>query len=220
MAKMKELSKDVRDKIVDLHKAGMGYKTIAKQLEQGKITAGPSTAVIIGGIIGGVLLLAIIGAVIILVRKRKQNAENRDGPPKHKPPPPVKAGSSTEMGSGGNTQHGRPNLVGGSNIDSIASSKSSRRRPTGRGANVIKGNSSEQGPRCSYSSSRMCYYSRLQRPAGQLIYCSNSVHIQWAKPKAGGGADPDATASPEPERVGRVSMAAAMGSQRGGTTGG
>ncbi|KAK6305795.1 hypothetical protein J4Q44_G00245750 [Coregonus suidteri] len=28
----KELSKDVRDKIVDLHKAGMGYKTIAKQL--------------------------------------------------------------------------------------------------------------------------------------------------------------------------------------------
>ncbi len=33
MAKNKELSKDVRDKIVDLHKAGMGYKTIAKQLE-------------------------------------------------------------------------------------------------------------------------------------------------------------------------------------------
>ncbi len=32
MAKAKELSKDVRDKIVDLHKAGMGYKTIAKQL--------------------------------------------------------------------------------------------------------------------------------------------------------------------------------------------
>ncbi|KAK6319545.1 hypothetical protein J4Q44_G00107560 [Coregonus suidteri] len=32
MAKTKELSKDVRDKIVDLHKAGMGYKTIAKQL--------------------------------------------------------------------------------------------------------------------------------------------------------------------------------------------
>ncbi|KAK6319982.1 hypothetical protein J4Q44_G00090890 [Coregonus suidteri] len=31
MAKTKELSKDVRDKIVDLHKAGMGYKTIAKQ---------------------------------------------------------------------------------------------------------------------------------------------------------------------------------------------
>ncbi len=30
--KTKELSKDVRDKIVDLHKAGMGYKTIAKQL--------------------------------------------------------------------------------------------------------------------------------------------------------------------------------------------
>ncbi|KAK6291603.1 hypothetical protein J4Q44_G00373870 [Coregonus suidteri] len=33
MAKTKELSKDVRDKIVDLHKAGMGYKTIVKQLE-------------------------------------------------------------------------------------------------------------------------------------------------------------------------------------------
>ncbi|KAK6271626.1 hypothetical protein J4Q44_G00392870, partial [Coregonus suidteri] len=32
MAKTKELSNDVRDKIVDLHKAGMGYKTIAKQL--------------------------------------------------------------------------------------------------------------------------------------------------------------------------------------------
>ncbi|KAK6303080.1 hypothetical protein J4Q44_G00255340 [Coregonus suidteri] len=32
MAKTKELSKDVRDKNVDLHKAGMGYKTIAKQL--------------------------------------------------------------------------------------------------------------------------------------------------------------------------------------------
>ncbi len=30
IAKTKELSKDVRDKIVDLHKAGMGYKTIAK----------------------------------------------------------------------------------------------------------------------------------------------------------------------------------------------
>ncbi len=32
MAKTKELSKDVRDKIVDLHKTGIGYKTIAKQL--------------------------------------------------------------------------------------------------------------------------------------------------------------------------------------------
>ncbi len=27
MTETKELSKDVRDKIVDLHKAGMGYKT-------------------------------------------------------------------------------------------------------------------------------------------------------------------------------------------------
>ncbi|KAL0162287.1 hypothetical protein M9458_041683, partial [Cirrhinus mrigala] len=32
MAKTKELSKDVRDKIVDLRKAGKCYKTIAKQL--------------------------------------------------------------------------------------------------------------------------------------------------------------------------------------------
>ncbi len=37
MAKHKELSKDVRDKILDLHKAGMGYKTIAKQLGE-KVT--------------------------------------------------------------------------------------------------------------------------------------------------------------------------------------
>ncbi|KAK6312092.1 hypothetical protein J4Q44_G00177560 [Coregonus suidteri] len=36
MAKTKELSKDVRDKIVDLHKDGMGYKTIAKQLDEPK----------------------------------------------------------------------------------------------------------------------------------------------------------------------------------------
>ncbi len=41
MAKTKELSKDVRDKIVDLHKAGMGYKTIAKQLgEKGDVFGG------------------------------------------------------------------------------------------------------------------------------------------------------------------------------------
>ncbi len=37
MTKTEELSKDVRDKIVDLHKAGMGYKTIAKQLGE-KVT--------------------------------------------------------------------------------------------------------------------------------------------------------------------------------------
>ncbi len=40
MAKTKELSKDVRDKIVDLHKAGMGYKTIAKQLSEKVTTVG------------------------------------------------------------------------------------------------------------------------------------------------------------------------------------
>ena len=32
MEKTKKLSKDIRDKIVDLHKAGMGYKKISKQL--------------------------------------------------------------------------------------------------------------------------------------------------------------------------------------------
>ncbi len=40
MAKTKELSKDVRDKIVDLHKAGMGYKTITKQLGEKVTTVG------------------------------------------------------------------------------------------------------------------------------------------------------------------------------------
>ncbi|KAK6316906.1 hypothetical protein J4Q44_G00123060 [Coregonus suidteri] len=33
MAKTRELCKDIRDKIVDLHKAGMGYRTIGKQLD-------------------------------------------------------------------------------------------------------------------------------------------------------------------------------------------
>ncbi len=37
MAKTKELSKEVRDKIIDLHKAGMGFKTIVKQLGE-KVT--------------------------------------------------------------------------------------------------------------------------------------------------------------------------------------
>ncbi len=40
MAKTKELSKDVRDKTVDLHKAGMGNKTIAKQLGEKVTTVG------------------------------------------------------------------------------------------------------------------------------------------------------------------------------------
>ncbi len=40
MAKTKDLSKDVRDKIVDLHKARMGYKTIAKQLGEKVTTVG------------------------------------------------------------------------------------------------------------------------------------------------------------------------------------
>ncbi len=40
MAKTKELSKDVRDKIIDLHKAGMGYETIAKHLSEKVTTVG------------------------------------------------------------------------------------------------------------------------------------------------------------------------------------
>ncbi len=40
MAKTKELSKEVRDKIVDLHEAGMSYKTIAKQLGEKVTTDG------------------------------------------------------------------------------------------------------------------------------------------------------------------------------------
>ncbi len=40
MTKTKELSKNVRDKIVDLHKAGMGYKTITKQLGDKLTTVG------------------------------------------------------------------------------------------------------------------------------------------------------------------------------------
>ncbi len=40
MAKTKELSRDVRDKIVNLHKAGLGYKTIAKQLGEKVTTVG------------------------------------------------------------------------------------------------------------------------------------------------------------------------------------
>ena len=40
MGKTKELSKDVRDKIVDLHEAGMGYKTIGKKLDEKVTTIG------------------------------------------------------------------------------------------------------------------------------------------------------------------------------------
>ena len=38
MGKTRELSKDTRDKIVELHKAGKGYGTIAKQLGENKST--------------------------------------------------------------------------------------------------------------------------------------------------------------------------------------
>ncbi len=61
MAKTKELSKDVRDKIVDLHKAGMGYKTIAKQLGE-KVTT--------------------VGAIIHKWKKHKNNCQSpRTGAP-------------------------------------------------------------------------------------------------------------------------------------------
>ena len=40
MGKTKELSKDIRDKIVYLHKTGMGYKTIGKQLGEKESTVG------------------------------------------------------------------------------------------------------------------------------------------------------------------------------------
>ncbi len=40
MAKTEELSKDTRDKIVDLHKLGMGYRTIGKQLGEKATTVG------------------------------------------------------------------------------------------------------------------------------------------------------------------------------------
>ena len=40
MGKTKELSKDIRDKIVDLHKAGMGYKKISNQLGEKLTTVG------------------------------------------------------------------------------------------------------------------------------------------------------------------------------------
>ncbi|KAI4874842.1 hypothetical protein NFI96_010391 [Prochilodus magdalenae] len=40
MGKTKELSKDVRDKIIDLHKAGMGYKTLSKMLGEKETTVG------------------------------------------------------------------------------------------------------------------------------------------------------------------------------------
>ena len=40
MGKTKELTKDIRDKIVDLHKAGMGYKSIGNQLGEKQTTIG------------------------------------------------------------------------------------------------------------------------------------------------------------------------------------
>ncbi|KAI4876387.1 hypothetical protein NFI96_017853 [Prochilodus magdalenae] len=44
MGKTKELYKDVRDKIIDLHKAGMGYKTFSKTLGEKETTVGAIAA--------------------------------------------------------------------------------------------------------------------------------------------------------------------------------
>ncbi|KAI4885647.1 hypothetical protein NFI96_007299 [Prochilodus magdalenae] len=43
MAKTKELSKDTSDRIVDLHKAGMGYRTIGKDLKRTGTTVSKRT---------------------------------------------------------------------------------------------------------------------------------------------------------------------------------
>jgi len=40
MGKTKELSNDFRDKVIDLHKAEMGYKTISKKLGEEETTVG------------------------------------------------------------------------------------------------------------------------------------------------------------------------------------
>ena len=56
MGKTKELSKDIRDKIVDLYKAWMGYKKISKQLGE---------------------KLTIVGAII---RKWKKTQSHRQSP--------------------------------------------------------------------------------------------------------------------------------------------
>ena len=40
MGETKELSKDLRDKIVNLHKAGIGFKTTRKQLGEKETTVG------------------------------------------------------------------------------------------------------------------------------------------------------------------------------------
>ncbi|KAF4086538.1 hypothetical protein AMELA_G00084580 [Ameiurus melas] len=60
MAKTKELSKDVRDKLVNLHKSGMGYKTITKQLGE-KVTT--------------------VGAIIRKWKKHKRTVNLRPGAP-------------------------------------------------------------------------------------------------------------------------------------------
>ena len=64
MGKTKELSKDIRDKIVDLHKAGMGYKKISKQLGE-KITT--------------------VGAIIRKWKKHKVNLPRSGAPRKISP---------------------------------------------------------------------------------------------------------------------------------------
>lgn len=40
MGKTKDQSKDARDTIIDLHRAGMGYKTTSKKLGEKETTVG------------------------------------------------------------------------------------------------------------------------------------------------------------------------------------
>ena len=47
MDKRKELSKDIWDKIVYLHKTGMGYKTFGNQLGEKESTVGTITSVMV-----------------------------------------------------------------------------------------------------------------------------------------------------------------------------
>nr|XP_040045386.1 PVR cell adhesion molecule related 2 like isoform X2 [Gasterosteus aculeatus aculeatus] len=59
-----------------------------------RMTPGPSSGAVIGGILGTLAAIGITVAIVFYIRKCREDGE---APPKHKPPPPVKAGSTTEM---------------------------------------------------------------------------------------------------------------------------
>ncbi|KAI4885260.1 hypothetical protein NFI96_005103 [Prochilodus magdalenae] len=71
MAKTKELSKDPREKTVDLHKAGTGYRT-GEQLEESS-----NTAAGIGGFCGG-LVVAVLFTILWLRWGKKQTTKGND----------------------------------------------------------------------------------------------------------------------------------------------